>query len=86
MFSLLCNRITIIWLMLLGITMLTWKTGNAGSGVAGGLPGSVVLVVAFIKVRWVLLDFMEVRHAPRLLRVLVECWVVLLCAILVALL
>jgi len=35
-----------------------------------------VIFLAFLKVRWVLLDFMELRSAPTKLRLLFEAWVI----------
>lgn len=40
---------------------------------------TAVLVIAFIKVRVVILDFMEVRHAPFALRGVLEIWGVAVC-------
>ncbi|RYZ61970.1 MAG: hypothetical protein EOP08_12780, partial [Proteobacteria bacterium] len=42
------------------------------------------LVVAFFKARLIILDFMEVRHAPLPLRIFCEAWVVLVGGALVA--
>ena len=49
------------------------------------MAGSAILVIAFIKVRFVILDFMELRHAPRMLRSIAELWVAGMAAILITL-
>jgi hypothetical protein len=43
-----------------------------------------ILAVAFIKIRFVGLDFMELRHAPRLLLLIFDAWMALVFVILVA--
>ena len=44
-----------------------------------------VLVIAFIKVRFVGLEFMELRQAPLPLRLIFELWLILACATLLIL-
>jgi hypothetical protein len=79
------SRITLIWLLLVGATLLSWELGH-GLGVKDArAAGSLILVVAMIKVRLVVLDFMELRHAPTWMRAGAEIWTVLLAALLVAL-
>lgn len=46
----------------------------------------MIIIVAFIKVHFVILDFMEIRHAPRWMRRVGCAWIVLMAATLVALL
>ncbi len=41
-----------------------------------------VLLVAFFKVRLVIMHFMEVGNAPVALRAVMEAWVILVCALL----
>ncbi|GAC1395290.1 MAG: hypothetical protein NVS4B6_07120 [Mycobacterium sp.] len=65
-FSLLRARSTYVWLALVALTIVSWAVGadhNVGSGIA-----VVVLAFAVIKVRFVGLDFMELRNAPLMLR------------------
>jgi len=50
------------------------------------LQGVAVLILAFIKVRLIMLDFMEIRHAPIALRMIMECWVIIACGGLILLL
>ncbi|MGH8519225.1 MAG: cytochrome C oxidase subunit IV family protein [Panacagrimonas sp.] len=79
------SRITFVWLLLVGATLLSWELGH-GLGVHDArVAGSLILAVAMIKVRFVVLDFMEIRHAPAWLRAAAEIWTVLLATLLVAL-
>ena len=81
MASLFRNRITLVWLGLVLATCLSWEAGSdlAFAGDVRSL-GVVVLVIAFIKVRYIMLEFMELRHAPLAMRLFAECWTVLVCA------
>ena len=79
------SRITGVWAVLVGATLLSWELGH-GFGVQDTrVAGALILVVAMIKVRFVMLDFMEVRHAPAWMRLGAEIWTVALAASLVAL-
>lgn len=81
---LLWSRTTLIWFVLVAATALSWEVGH-GFGLHGARQaGIAIIVVAFIKVRFVLLDFMEVRHAPLPMRAAAEVWVVGVCGVLVA--
>ncbi|WP_375482362.1 cytochrome C oxidase subunit IV family protein [uncultured Mycobacterium sp.] len=65
-------RSTIVWLALVVVTLVSWTLGaehGVGSGVA-----VVVLALAAIKVRFVGLDFMELRSAPSILRAVFEAY------------
>lgn len=83
MLTLLRTRITLVWLLLTAATVLSWAMGH-GFGFSDHHYAAVaILVVAFVKARFVMLDFMELRQAPRFLRRLAEVWLVAVCAILV---
>ena len=74
--SLLRARSTFVWLALVAVTIVSWAVGadhGVGSGVA-----VVVLALALIKVRFVGLDFMELRNAPLLLRGAFEAYCIIL--------
>ncbi len=69
-------RSTYVWLALVAVTVVSWAVGadhEVGSGVA-----VVVLALALIKVRFVGLDFMELRDAPLLLRGIFEAYCIIL--------
>jgi parvulin-like peptidyl-prolyl isomerase len=75
-FALLRARSTVVWLVLVLATLISWAVGaehRTGSGVA-----VLVLAIAMIKVRFVGLDFMELRNAPQLLRTMFEVYCVAL--------
>lgn len=79
------NWITLVWLVLVSATGLSWWLG-ADHGLDGREAASIgILVLAMIKVRLVILYFMEVRTAPLPLRLICEAWVVALCGVMVGL-
>jgi hypothetical protein len=74
--SLFNARSTYVWLALVAVTIVSWAVGadhEVGSGV-----GVVVLALALIKVRFVGLDFMELRTAPLFLRGIFEAYCIIL--------
>ena len=80
MTTLLRARSTWVWAVLVAATLVSWAVGaEHGTGSAIGI---VVLLVALIKVRFVGLDFMELRNAPPMLRVTFEVYCVVLWGIL----
>jgi len=82
---LLRSRITIVWLLLLAATLLSWELGHGFALSSPQLIRAAVISVAFIKVRYVILDFMEIRNAPLAMRLVAELWVLLVAATLIAL-
>lgn len=83
--SVLLSRTTVIWFLLVAATALSWEMGHGVGFNDLRHAGAAILVVAFVKVRFVILEFMEVRHAPLTLRLMGEAWSVAVCAVLVAL-
>lgn len=63
------------WLVLLIATAITWYLGEVGAAGTGAI--IAMLVIAFIKGRLVILDFMELREAPLMWRLLLEGWLIL---------
>jgi len=79
-------RITWLWVFLIVATIASWEFGHGlGFGENVRLSTTAVLVIAFIKARMVILDFMEVRHAPLGLRLALEAWTVLVAGTLLVL-
>ena len=74
------QRATVIFALLVMITgysfWLTAGHGGAGLHEARSIVWAQVIFLAFLKVRWVLLDFMELRSAPTKLRLLFAAWVI----------
>lgn len=65
--TLLRNRISAIWFVLIAATLLSFSLGT-GHGIESHLVASVaVLLVAFVKVFLVGMYFMELREAPDVL-------------------
>jgi hypothetical protein len=60
------------WLILLVATAVTWYLGE--SGAAGIAAIIAMLLIAFVKGRLIILDFMELRGAPVMWRLLLEGW------------
>ena len=78
--TLLRARSTAVWAVLVVATLVSWAVGS-GHG-TGSAIAVVVLGVAMIKVRFVGLDFMELRNAPLVLRAAFEFYCVALwCAL-----
>lgn len=78
--SLFRARSTMVWTVLVVATIVSWALGSEhGTGSAVAV---VVLGVAVFKVRYVGLDFMELRQAPPLLRGMFEVYCVALWCVL----
>lgn len=73
--SFLHNPINRAWLVLMIATAITWYLGEVGAAGTGAIVG--MLLIAFVKGRLVILDFMELRQAPRMWRLLLEGWMLL---------
>lgn len=79
------KRLIVVWLALCAITLAQLGVG-AVDRQAELAPNAAIAAsaigIALIKVRIIFREFMEVRHAPVLLRRLTDLWVVLTGAIL----
>jgi hypothetical protein len=83
--SLFVSRATLIWGLLVGATLLSWEFGH-GIGFSDLThAGIAIIVVAIVKVRMVILDFMEVRHAPVYMRIAGEAYCAVICGVLITL-
>lgn len=74
------RRLIVIWLALCALTVGAFAAGETHSN--GHWALIAVVVAALVKVRFVILDFMEVRTAPLALRLVLEGWLVVLGAVL----
>ena len=63
------------WLLLLIATGITWWLGDVGAAGTGAI--LAMLAIVFVKGRVVILDFMELRDAPLMWRLLLEGWLIL---------
>jgi hypothetical protein len=83
--TLFLSRLTVIWLLLIGATLLSTEFVK-GLLLGGPMHATAVavLIVAFVKVRFVGLEFMELRHAPMIARLAFEAWLAVLSITLIA--
>jgi|EndMetStandDraft_3_1072993.scaffolds.fasta_scaffold00270_25 cytochrome c oxidase subunit IV len=69
------RRVTLVWMLLLGITFASFVVGvEQGAGVASAA-AVVIIGLALCKVRLIGIHFMDVRVAPRPLRLIFETYV-----------
>jgi Prokaryotic Cytochrome C oxidase subunit IV len=67
------ERVTIVWLgLILATCITTWGLSKDVVSPAVAVVGT--FVIAAVKVRYVILDFMELRNAPTTVRVAFEAW------------
>jgi hypothetical protein len=75
------RRLVLSWLTLLVLTVFSFESAWGVGWLREGSAGLVFVIgVAMLKVRIVIMNFMEVRHAPVVLRAPLEIWVVALAA------
>ncbi len=82
------RRAVVVWTLLVALTVSTFWLGTHHPFAAstGARLGSVlVIALAFAKVWFIVEDFMEVRHAPRALRIAFGTWIIVIGGALVAL-
>jgi hypothetical protein len=73
--NLLRERVTLVWVALMVATCVTtWVLSKDAFSPQVAVVGT--FVIAGLKVRWVMLDFMELRRAPRPAQVVFQCWIV----------
>jgi len=76
------NRLTFVWLFLSIITVISWWTARgANSYQANAWVTGVVLLIALIKTRFVIRNYMEVRFAPSWLQLTCDAWLLCLFAV-----
>ena len=71
------------WLLLVTATAIAFLLRE--DNVIGDIAAAVTIVIAWLKGRLVILDFMELRHAPPLYRRIFEGWAILVSTLLLAL-
>ena len=78
--SVLRERVTMVWF---GLILLTCVTTWGLSTDLFSPPVAVVgiFLIAAVKVRYVMLDFMELRHAPIPVRAVFEAWPFIVAAV-----
>ena len=78
------NPLTIVWALLVAVTVASWLTARDGGAahVVNPTVTVVVLLIAAVKTQLVIWHFMEVRHAPPWLKATCGSWLVALFALL----
>lgn len=80
------KRLTGYWLVLVGATVVSIEFVRGLFGASGvQAAGIAVLIIAFIKVRIVGREFMELRRAPWAAQLAFDAWAVVLCTALIVL-
>ena len=75
MAALMRSRAIVVWMILIGATMGSLTLFEAShTGRMNRYVSSAVIAIAFVKVRFVGLDFMELRESPAALRLAFELW------------
>jgi hypothetical protein len=71
------KRLLVVWLALVAVTLISWWIGSNPGTREGASSTPVtygVLSIAAIKIRVIMREFMEVRHAPTPWRRLTDGW------------
>ncbi len=71
------KRLLVVGLALVGVTLISWWIGSHHGRhefIRNALITYSVVLIAAIKARVIIREFMEVRHAPLLLRRLTDAW------------
>jgi len=78
------KRITGMWVALIVATLVSWTLGQSDWLGSTRRTSIAILIIAFLKIRYVILDFMELREAPLIMRMVAEAWVLIVCATIIA--
>ena len=83
--DLLRSSATAVWVLLIAATVASWALGTDHGFVDSHTAASItILVVAFVKVRFIGLYFMDLKDAPLALRAIMEFYCVAVCALVLA--
>ena len=72
-----------VWAGLMAATLASWWLGTKDGGEPGDGASAAtvaVIVIAFVKIRFVGRHFMELRSAPLALRLILDAYVVAVCS------
>lgn len=79
--DLLKTSATIVWFCLILATLLSWAIGTHHGLIDSNSTTSVtILIIAFVKVRFVGMYFMDLKKAPPRLRAVLDAWCAIVCA------
>lgn len=82
--SLLRYRFTIVWVLLVAATVVSFWIGTEHGISSDAGRALIILAIAFVKVRYVGLYFMDLRGAPLALRGIFEAYCVAVCLAMMA--
>lgn len=82
--SLLRGRFTVVWVLLIAATIASFWVGTDHGLSSSTGRGVVILAIAFVKVRFVGLYFMDLRSSPYLLRGIFEAYCMVVCLAMMA--
>lgn len=73
--DLLKSSSAVVWLFLIAATMVSWALGTDHGGIENHTAASlIILAVAFVKIRFIGLYFMDLKDAPLVLRAIIEAY------------
>ncbi len=80
------HRLTLFWMLLIAATVVSVESVRGWLAASGETAAAMaVLIIAFVKVRIVGREFMELRRAPRAARLAFDAWVLVMCVTLILL-
>lgn len=68
---------TIVWIALLVLTFVSGFLADGMLGMSNSTAAIILLAIAFLKVRLVIIHFMEIGHAAMPLRIALETWILI---------
>jgi hypothetical protein len=71
------SKATPIWALLFSATCMSWALGSSPAP-SSKLASIAVILIALVKIRFVLIHFMELKRAPWIWRAIFEAWVAFL--------
>ena len=76
--ELLKSSATVVWLVLITATAISWALGTHHRLVDNATATAlIILAIAFIKIRYIGLYFMDLKDAPLALRLVLEAWCII---------
>jgi hypothetical protein len=76
----------LIWCLLVALTLLSYWLGYGADKFTVATINTSILLITFIKIRWLILHFMELKNAHFGLRIFFEFWCIGVCLMLIFLL
>jgi hypothetical protein len=78
--ELLKSSATVVWSVLISATAVSWALGAHHHIVDNPTATAlIILTIAFLKIRYIGLHFMDLKDAPLALRALLEAWCLVVC-------